>query len=449
MEELTNTRVERRPRLPKIYRIKKYVIGETTKINVSHLLRCLPFPNDQRICTIRKGALYNTLKADGCRVKKSDNLKKLMDIAKEHMVYDTAYEKTVKCIITIQTIFREYLANIEKRLHGPGIPIHRCVNDTCPYLLSELKDLPENEIITWKDKKIYGCSFVGLFGSMVQALNPGKSVLYDTSLKRYQSMIDEYSKLTRRQLNQRYSRNPFTKIRNPFTRNFLPGDLFHRALLLAKNKNFLKEGPRKRRIHEVVVEENISNEELMRICVNLAENMQGLEFYTPNESFTRIIGPMINFVENGDTNPVVLHAANTEILTYITSHIIPFYDYIREHIHNNELYRSINHDSGLRNTIRRFLPRQIIRNIQSFRSIQSLVPDVENPVTVISMNARLKIFIKDMLKTFSGITRLFNGALSTENRNIGIENKKSIAILLIIGLVNTNNLGGFEWARDM
>ena len=451
MEELANTRVERKPKLPKIYRIKKYVINETTPINVNHLLRCLPFPNNERLCTIRKAALYTTLKNSGCKVRKTHNIKTLMDTAKEHMKYDIAYKKLIKRIIMLQTIFRKYLANFEKRLRGPGIPTHRCINDTCPYLLSELKDLSENDIITWKDKKIYGCSFVGLFGSIHRVLSGGRQQhLYEDKFEHYQRIIDDYEKLTpqRRNRCRHRSSNPFVNIRNPFTRNSLPPGLFRRALHMAKYKKLLKPSPKKNTVHESQVKEEISNEELIRNCLNLSEYMQTLEFYTPADSFSRIIQPLITFYESRTTNPVLLHRENTNIIQNIVNHIIPFYDYIRENLHNQAILRAINHDPLIRTSMRRHLPRQVIRNIHSFRSLRD--PGIPtNPVTVISMNGRLRLFTKELLKTFYKIIRIFNASLSPQNTHVEIENKKSIAIIFIIGLVNTNNLEGFEWARDM
>ena len=434
---------------------RKEIIAEGQKVNVNHLIRSLPFRTKSRLCTIRKQALFDTLSDIQVNVRKTYSLGKLLEIAKETFGYDTKLKEVNKKLSIIQNIYKKYYNNIELRLQGPGVPVSRCVNEDCPYTMESLTDI--SNIFTWKDDKIYGCDFQSLYGLFSKHIDRS-GVLYESKEDEYRSFIEEYVKLSRSLSIRRFSRSRLGPIINPFTRSPFPGEAFHRILDIGKRRGLLSKEPQNHRIRQRSINRMRSREHeyprldepernemnVIEVSNTVSEHLRTLEFYTPDTILTDIIRPVISYSQSSSPVPLLDHAHSIRILEYITQSCIPVLENLVNHFTNSLIRGNISRRTPHYEFYRSFARGHCIRELHNqIRSIQDIIQlSNTSPRRVI---LRMRRFVRLFIHTWRGAFNILGSLLSSDDMNI--EDKKSIAIFIIISLAQAGILReGFEWA---
>lgn len=405
---------------------KKEIIKEN--VGVNHLLRSLPFPSKDRLCTIRKGALFDTLKKHMAPVRKSHSLIKLLDLAKDVFHYDKSLEILNKRISIFQNIFKKYLLNIDLRLQGPGIPVNRCINEECPYTMDALNELPLENVITWRDDKIYGCHVQPIYDLFSKALE-SNGVLNESREKWYEEFIREYIETPSRR------RHTLRKITNPFTRQPLPGELFLRLLKIGQRRGLMSN-------QQIVHEEYV---DVMEASNEVSEYIRHLDFYTPTTILGDIIQPVYEHINTPRSSSRAINIAHSiRIHEHITRACIPFLEHLANHFTNpiirnyirrseySEFYRSFRH--GYCNITLREHSDRIDRIIRS-------------PELVLTIGSQVRRLSVALISIWNDVMQILNYLFQLDR--IDIDNKRNIAISIIISLVNSGHLrDGFEWAID-
>lgn len=445
---------------------KKEIIGEGTNITVNHLIRSLPFSTKTRLCTIRKQALYDTLSSAQVHVRKTYSLSKLLEIAKETFRYEEKLNEINKKLSIIQNIYKKYYNNIELRLQGPGIPVNRCVNEDCPYTMETLTDISKSNIFTWKDDKIYGCDFQPLY-QLISKHMDRSGTLYECKEDEYRSYIDEYTSLSRLTNKRRFNRSRLGPITNPFTRSPFPGEAFNRVLDIGKRKGLFSKEPHNQRIRQRRVQRrrshlrhdeiNITEDatevpshtpttsNVIDLSTEVSEYIRSLDFYTPDTVLTDIIRPIFNYSHSMSATPLpVDHTHSMRMLSYITQSCIPILEYLADHLTSSVIRNNINRRHIHYDFYRNFRQRSHIRVLHSHHnSIQELIQTLDGSPRQVS--ARVRRYSRMFLNIWSQ-TLLFLNSLFTSD-SINVDDKKSIAIFIIISLAQTGFLReGFEWA---
>lgn len=443
------------------FSFQKEIIGEGTKVNVTHLIRSLPFSTKNRLCTIRKKALYDTLIRCKVHVRKSYNLTKLLEIAKKIFNYEEKLEDVNKKLTIFQNIFKKYYHNLELRLQGPGIPIHRCMNKDCPYTMELLTDIPKNNIFTWKDDRIYGCDFESLY-QLISKRMEQSGKLYECKENEYRGFIDEYESLSRLTNKRRFRESHLGSITNPFTRSPFPGEAFTRILEIGKRRGLFSKEPQNRRIRRRAVfglqsegQDNEAQEHSLRsarpnvteLSTEVSEYLRTLEFYTPDTILTDIIQPVVTYSQSSSIPEPLDHAHSMRILTYITQSCIPILENLADHFTNSTIRNNINRRGIYYSFYRSFRQGNHIRMLYSHHtSIQELIQtDNSSPHQV---SIRIRRYCRRFLDIWHQVFLTLKSLLTSEN--INIDDKKSIAIFIIISLAQSGFLQeGFEWATEL
>ena len=438
----------------------KEIVTEGQKVNVNHLIRSLPFDTKSRLCTIRKQALFDTLSNDAClRVRKTYSLSKLLEVAKEVFGYDNKLKEVNKRIGLFQNRYKRYYNNIELRLRGPGIPVSRCVNEDCPYTIESLTDISSTNLFTWKDNKIYGCDFVSLY-RLFSANMERRGILYECKENEYRSYIDEYVNLSRSSNIRRFSRSRLGSIINPFTRAPLPGEAFHRILDIGKRRGLLSKEPQNQRVRQrsinrmrsqeqedpIIGRENIrSTMSVIELSNRVSEHLRSLEFYTPDTILSDIVRPIISYSRSASSAvPLLNHAHSVRILEYITQSCVPILEQLAERFTSSLIRGNIPRRSSYYELYRSFRHGNCIRSLHNqHNSIQDIIqsPDTSPRLVITRIRRLIRLFISTWTEAFS----IFDLLLGSDN--INIDDKKSIAIFIIISLAQAGFLReGFEWA---
>lgn len=439
----------------------KEIITEEQKVNVNHLIRSLPFDTKTRLCTIRKQALFNTLSSTQAHVRKTYSLNKLLEIAKETFGYNDKLELINKRLSTFQNIYKRYYNNLELRLQGPGIPVSRCVNEDCPYTMETLTDIPKTNIFTWKDDKIYGCDFQSLYTLFSKHMDR-QGILYECKENEYRTFIEEYVKLSHSLNTRRLSRSRLGPIINPFTRAPFPGEAFGRILDIGKRKGLLSKEPRNQRIRrrpttrrptrdqEVLnVEEETgqpvtSRTNVIELSNEVSEHLRSLEFYTPDTILTDIIRPIFMYSQTTSPAPPLNHSHSMRVLEYITQSCIPVLEHLADHFSSSLIRVNINRRNPHYEFYRSFRQGYCIRALHSHnRSIQDMIHSSDTLHRHVT--TRIRRYARLFLRAWTEVFGLLNSLLTSVN--INVDDKKSIAIFIIISLAQTGFLNeGFEWA---
>lgn len=439
---------------------RKEIIGEGTNVHVNHLLRSLPFTTKTRLCTIRKQAIYQTLLSMNQHVRKSYGLAKLLDIAKEAFDYDKKLSFVVRNITKFQRVCKKYLQNLELRLQGPGIPVSKCVNEDCPYTMESLTDIPKADIFTWKDDKIYGCDFHPLY-QLVSNHMERNGTLYEDKESDYMAYIQEYSRLSRATNRRRFNRSRLGSIHNPFTRSPFPGEAFRRLLSIGKRRGLMSTEPRNHRIHarnrrnrnindhdsesdQEVSEPRIHEPNVTEISNEVSEHLRTLEFYTPDTILTDIIRPITEYIRSARRSPQPLeHAHSVRMHSYITNSCIPILEHLADHYTSSVIRGVVTRRNYLRDFYRQFRRGYFTRMLnEQNRLLENMIHDNYHHRIVNSRVRRLcKFFLTIWRQTIRILRETFNSP------DVNTEDKKSVAIFVIISLAQTGHLReGFEWA---
>jgi hypothetical protein len=433
---------------------KEIIDGDVT---VNHLVRSLPFSTKTRLCTIRRGALFQTLSGMKTRVRKSYSLTKLLEIAKEQLGYYKVLTRVNSALSKLQKKFREYYQNLELRLQGPGIPCSRCVNDECPYTMETLTDIPKSNLFTWKDDKIYGCDFKPLYELFSSKLEGGNT-LYECKESEYSSVIEEYAKLSRRKVHRRsFSRCKLWHVSNPFTRQPFPSEAFYRLLQIGKRHGLMSKEVQNRRIrqrqnrsmtnlNQAIHEQEDSNtgrQNVIEISTSVSEYLRNLDFYTPETILTDIIRPIYDYTHNvGSPVPIdVTHSLR--IRDYITQSCIPVLEHLVDHYSSQVIRSVITNRHPMFGFYRSFRRGHYVRMLNEQNGhIHDIIQNYNDITTV---RSRIRRFSRTFLSIWYQTLQILQEVFGSENVNV--EDKKSIAIFIIISLAQTGHLReGFEWA---
>lgn len=444
------------------FNFRKEIIGEGRKVTVNHLVRSLPFETKSRLCTIRKQPLFETLSNTDFKVRKTYSLSKLLDIAKEALQYDKKLAEVNKRLTTFQRVYKKYYSNIELRLQGPGIPVSRCVNEDCPYTMETLTEIPKGDIFTWKDDKIYGCEFKSLYHLIAKYMEQS-GTLYECKEDEYRSIINNYISLSKSTNIRRLNRSRLGPIKNPFTRSPFPGEALYRILDIGKRRGFFSKEPQNQRIRQrssrlrrehqegdsVFMTESQSTSippSVTEISVEVSEYIRNLDFYTPETILNDIIRPVVSYLHESGIPLSLNHTHSLHIFTYITQSCIPILEHlstqftsplIRNNINRRSIhyhfYRSFRQEGGYH-----------IRTLHTQGSmIRGMISESNGSPRALCM--RVKRFCRIFLSVWGSVFRTLHSLLFSEN--INIDDKKSIAIFIIISLAQTGVLReGFEWA---
>jgi len=440
-------------------KFRKEIVGDGKKVTVNHLIRSLPFDTKSRLCTIRKQPLFETLSGTQYKVRKTYSLSKLLDIAKEALHYDKKLAEVNKRLSTFQRLYKKYYSNLELRLQGPGIPVSRCVNEDCPYTMETLTDIPKTNIFTWKDDKIYGCDFQPLYQLISKHIDR-TGTLYECKENEYKSIINDYITLSQSSNTRRLNRSRLGPIKNPFTRSPFPGEAFYRVLDIGKRRGLFSKEPQNQRIRQRSTRERQRNQErdlseeeeqptvippsATEISSEVSEYIRNLDFYTPETILTDIIRPIVSY-SRGTGVPIPLdHAHSSRIFTYITRSCIPILEHLADHFTSSLIRNNIRRSNVHYDFYRSFRQGFHIRSLHSQSSaIREMISDTDSPPRTLSVRVRrfCRIFLSVWVSVFQTLNSLFIA------ESINVDDKKSIAIFIIISLAQTGFLReGFEWA---
>lgn len=436
---------------------KKEIIDDGKLVTVNHLLRSLPFPSKYAFCSLRKNALFNALRLKDCDIKKTSSIAQLLDIAKDVFLYDQALARVNKGLTILQQKYKGYLQNVELRLQGPGIPVSRCVNEDCPYTMEALTDINKCDIITWKDDKIYGCDFTAIYELFSKKLE-SNGVLLLEKVDHYNDVIQSYTTLSERNRRSPFNRNPLASLFNPFTRAPFPAEFFVRIIEFGKRKCLLKNAPQNRRIlrrappvvdsvRSSILEEddNVDLDEINEVSAEVSDLIQSLDFYTPANILNNVVEPLVTYMRLPENSPVSINTTYAlRTLAYLTTSCLPMIEHLTIQF-NSPLMRNRIGDRSLRFFAVRFR-REVYYRMISDRCIaidQYLRTTHRVPRIVADVRNTVRLF----LHVWYNVMQVFVDVIGYENVDIPLEDKKSIAISMIIALVNAGHLReGFEWA---
>jgi hypothetical protein len=212
--------------------IKTKSLSQEELITMKDLLASIPFSFTKPFIKYTIENIRNTLQAiyrernpESAILRRNGSKSKLLDILLKEMNYQEEEKKFLKKIIKIQKMSRLFLNNEIRRLIGPGIPVNLCLNDECPYTMEPLEDIPENQLITWKeDNKKYGCDIVALLTDLKSKLsNPTflKNILQTKNGSVYSDLVPSDIR-NRQRILDRYN------LKNPFTRKLFSLEFFFR-----------------------------------------------------------------------------------------------------------------------------------------------------------------------------------------------------------------------------
>lgn len=437
---------------------KKEIIEDGKIVTVNHLLRSLPFPSKYAFCSLRKNALFNALRLKDCDIKKSSSISQLLDIAKEVFLYEEALAKVNKGLTIIQQKYKGYLHNVELRLQGPGIPVSRCVNEDCPYTMEALTDINKFDVITWKDDKIYGCDFNAIYELFSKKLE-SNGVLFLDKVDYYNDVIQSYTTLSERNRRSPFNRNPLASLFNPFTRAPFPAEFFVRIIEFGKRKCLLKNIPQNRRIlrrdPSVVVDSvrpslleqdnNVDLDEINEVSAEVSDLIQSLDFYTPANILNNVIEPLVTYIRLPANSPVSINTTYAlRTLGYLTTACLPMIEQLTIQF-NSPIMRNRIRDRSLRFFAVRF------RREVYYRMILDRCNDIHQYLRTTQRVPRIVTDVRNTVRLFLhvwyNVMNVFVDVIGYENVDIPLDDKKSIAISMIIALVNAGHLReGFEWA---
>ena len=440
------------------YRYKREIITDDTEINITHLIRSLPFDTKSRLCTIRKNALFKTLSQKTSGVRKSYGLKKLLDIAKEYFHYDKVFDHVNTQISKFQKKVRIYLSQEELRLIGPGIPVSRCVNDDCPYTMETLTDIPQNNIFTWKDNKIYGCQYDAIFNLLASKLESSGKLYIERKIQ-YESVIENYERYLRQR--RRRFRNPLREVTNPFTRQVFDSNTFRRVLQIAEKKGLFVREPQNRRIRQI---RNIepttpnydsgSDSDPMLISIEVSELLRTLDYYTPETIVADIITHVATFSANPTRYPrPVSFAHSRNLFRYVTERCVPIFEHLSVHFNNSYVRNSpaLTYPNGpslsQRSSNRAFI--NYFRRGRYLNELEERATLIQQDPNDMEITApRILRYFEFFLNVWSQAFGILLGIMSSDV--VEIEDKKSVALFIIVALAQTGHLReGFEWAIDL